>query len=105
MTIGELADLYERLGDREVPMLENPHSYRGYYDQLAFELSPDRAPARDVAALVRRQIGETFTGYKGGNYTMRADTAVWIANWGSTGRPVVDVGLLRGEVITGDDSW
>lgn len=58
-----------------------PHSYRGYYDQLAFK------PARDttVGAMLdaaERARGETFTGWKGGEYTMSGRTNCWLAEIG-----------------------
>lgn len=62
----------------------NPHSYRGYYEQLAFE------PARDVPITVmynaaRSALGVTYEGYKGGDYTMTEDTDCWLATHGSVG--------------------
>ena len=39
LTLGHLIDeLEEMLPDATVPDLRHPHSYRGYYDDLAFEL-------------------------------------------------------------------
>ncbi|GEM_PF-3444980 len=78
-----LGDLIRRLEDepdhdRVAPHgFANPHSYRGYYDQLAFE------PARNVTIqsmldCAISAIDETFTG-KGGEYVMDQDTTVWLA--------------------------
>lgn len=60
----------------------NPHSYRGYYDELAFE------PARNVSieymiTIAEGALGETYTGWKGGEYTMDENTTCWLAFEGS----------------------
>lgn len=45
-------------------------------------------------------IDHDFEGYKGGFYTMTADTPVWVANYGeATGVAVVDVLDLGHAVI------
>lgn len=59
----------------------NPHSYRGYYEQLAFE------PARnvfvaDMLADARSAVGTTYQGYKGGDYLMDERSIVNISPWG-----------------------
>ncbi len=55
-----------------------PHSYRGYYDQLAFE------PARNVSIAsmlecAKDAVGSTCNGWKGGDYEMYEDTECWLA--------------------------
>jgi hypothetical protein len=70
---------------KQVPLgFGRPHSYRGYYEQLAFE------PVRNttVGAMLKdaeSAIGRTFEGYKGGDYVMDKYTECWLANYGSTG--------------------
>ncbi len=59
-------------------------SYRGSYDQIAF------TPVRNVSvafmlAHARAANGRTFTGYKGGEYTMDLDTTCWCAAYGDCG--------------------
>lgn len=66
---------------------ERPHSYRGYYDQLAFE------PAENVRAalmlqLAERALGQTFEGYKGGSYVMDGGVDCHLAHYGSCGEPL-----------------
>ena len=56
-------------------------SYRGYYNQIAF------APATDTTVgqmleHAKACDGATFTGYKGGDYTMGLDTDCNIAEYG-----------------------
>lgn len=84
MTLGELITALEAADPRLVLPhgFTHPHSYRGYYEQLAFE------PAKNVTigemlADAQAALGGTFWGYKGGDYEMTADTDCWIANQGS----------------------
>lgn len=74
-------------------------SYRGHYDQAA--LTPARwAPVlghapisvEELTARTYDAIGRSFRGWKGGEYTMGADTPVWAAEMGDdTGIAVLDV--------------
>lgn len=66
-------------------------SYRGDYDQLAlghgvFQYTSDfvRPTVGSLLEKARAALGETFTGWKGGNYTMFEDTRLWVANRGSS---------------------
>ena len=61
-----------------------PHSYRGYYEDVAF---PRQKNVRigDMLRHVEDAIGETFTGYKGGEFTMGGHTTCWLAEYGCTG--------------------
>jgi hypothetical protein len=69
-----LSELIERL-EREDPDLvlpvgwASPHSYRGYYECLAFERRDDVSVA-DCLAAAREALGSTYQGWKGGDYTM-----------------------------------
>jgi hypothetical protein len=53
-----------------------PHSYRGYYDQLAF--TQETRTGTGV-------VGRTVPGWKGGDYTMERNTSIFIAEVGSLG--------------------
>ena len=60
-------------------------SYRGYYDRLA--LGFDGSGCESVGSLLKKclaTVGETFEGYKGGNYRMGFDTLLHVANYGDT---------------------
>jgi hypothetical protein len=80
----------------------DPHSYRGYYEDLSFE-PIDNTTVGEMLAHARSAVGKTFTGYKGGDYVMDLDTDCWLAECGSTGIPIVLPGefavyeLPRGE--------
>jgi hypothetical protein len=64
--------------------LATPHSYRGYYDELAFE--PVRnTTVGEMLAAAESAVGEVYRGYKGGGFEMTEDTDVHIAFQGSTG--------------------
>ena len=91
MTLGKLI---ERLGalPAETPIyLADPHSYRGYYCDLAFERPDHPITAAEAIALCRRMMGAVLSGYKGGEYTMGANTPVWLAEWGCTGSKIVSI--------------
>lgn len=62
----------------------NPHSYRGYYMDLAFEPAANVTVAAMLAD-ARSALGATYQGYKGGDFTMDAYTDCWLAEEGSTG--------------------
>lgn len=60
-------------------------SYRGYYDQLAIGWTGEAERPQKVSELLaelKSAVGKTFTGYKGGEYTMDENTPVWCANYG-----------------------
>jgi hypothetical protein len=59
-------------------------SYRGYYEQLALGTSDEMRTVAAVLADARAADGETFSGYKGGEYEMGRGTPIWAAEWGDT---------------------
>lgn len=64
----------------------NPHSYRGYYDELAFEPMYTTMPEMLEAAL--SADSSCYRGYKGGEFKMRGDTKVNLAFKGYCGAPI-----------------
>lgn len=87
MTLGELIEALERVQDKtQVVKLGfgEPHSYRGYYDQLAFE-PKEGVTVGEMLKDAKASLGKTFSGYKGGDFQMDESTEVWIAHYGSTG--------------------
>ncbi len=60
-----------------------PMSYRGYYAQVAFE-PVENARIGDMLKHAKSALGATFTGYKGGEFTMHEYTDCWIADYGSS---------------------
>ena len=86
MTLRELIDvLGEADPNKVVPIgWGNPHSYRGYYDDLAFE------PMRNVRVAdmlhdAEASLNATFAGYKGGEFVMNEYVDVYLANYGECG--------------------
>lgn len=102
MTLGELIEFLEKQ-DTALLLPEgfaNPHSYRGYYDELAFE------PAQNVTVgsmldAAKSALGTTYEGWKGGEYTMQAYTDCWLASRGDTGEGL-GAGMLRLMIAAGE---
>jgi hypothetical protein len=97
MMLGELIAALEAEDPAKVVPhgFTNPHSWRGDYMDLAFE------PARNVtvAAMLadaREALGNTYQGYKGGEYTMTEHTDCWLSEYGtSTDAETIGPRLLR----------
>ena len=86
MTLGELIMQLRGMPQDSVlrPGFRAPHSYRGYYHDLAF------APCQEVTVgealyVARSCVGGEFDGWKGGKFTMNTHTDVWLANFGDVG--------------------
>lgn len=86
MTLGPLI---ERL-KKEDPNLAMPvgfgapMSYRGIYEDVAFEPVEDTTIG-EMLAHAESALGTTFIGYKGGDFTMKEYTDCWIAIYGVGG--------------------
>lgn len=92
MTLGKLIDRLEELPpDRLIESLVNPHSYRGYYTDLSFELNDSSATAAELLASCRSCMGAVFEGYKGGDFQMGRNTPVWVANYGQCGKKIMSL--------------
>ena len=88
-----LGDLLDRLrqADPEAPIyLDHPHSYRGYYTDLALEPTARPIHVWELINQLSDVIDTELTGYKGGEFLMEADTPVWIASYGNTGLALID---------------
>lgn len=90
MTLGELITELKKEPPEKVCRwgFGHPHSYRGYYDELAFEPC-ENVTVNQMLADAEQSLGKTFTGYKGGDYEMCEWTEVWIANEGEAGGEVI----------------
>lgn len=89
MTLGYMIEILDGMGDAEVANLTDPHSYRGYYEDLAFEPSDGTRTAKSLADECRRCMGQVFVGYKGGDFVMDALTPVWVSEYGCLGRKLM----------------
>jgi hypothetical protein len=98
MRLGELITGLELCPDADalVEIAGRPagefHSYRGSYDQLALGTGSYPLTVGALLSRCRNADGETFEGYKGGDYMMSRDTPVWFADWGEyPGRAIVGI--------------
>lgn len=85
MTLGKLIKWLEEQPQDAVIRhgFNNPHSFRGYYDELAFEPA-ENVTISSMLADARYALGRTFEGYKGGDYEMDEYTDCWISQWGTS---------------------
>lgn len=95
VTLGELITELKKLPPEQKLnfALYYPHSYRGYYKELAFEPCVDAVTVGELLADAERANGTTFCGWKGGDFLMTEETTVWIAFEGNLGQPLTDLAL------------
>jgi ABC-type cobalt transport system substrate-binding protein len=102
MTLKELIAYLEKEDPAKVAPLgfASPHSYRGYYDQLAFEPA-ENVTVGSMLACAQEALGKTYTGYKGGQFRMDADTDVHIARYGECGEEIgtILLGYMLGRFL------
>jgi hypothetical protein len=79
--------------------LANPHSYRGFYSDLAFEVIGEDITAGDLLEDARESLGKTFEGYKGGDFVMHERTPLWVANHGCCGQAFVGLVYDGGKLL------
>lgn len=92
MKLGELIKALEEVENKALPVSILPFdlaptgfdSYRGFYNELAISYSSgaEEPTVEEFLNWARACVGNTFTGYKGGEYLMGEDTPVWISNYG-----------------------
>jgi hypothetical protein len=99
MTLGKLIAALEAFPqDKQIVGFGSEYSYRGYYSDLSFEPSDEPQPVKRLLDQCKGAMGQVYRGYKGGDYMMGANTPVWVADYGCTGKKIV--GLNDGDVIT-----
>jgi hypothetical protein len=83
LTLGTLIKILEKqpLGKKVKHGFGKAHSYRGYYNQVAFEPKAG-VDVHYMLLQAKAALGTTYTGYKGGKYKMTADTTVNLAHYG-----------------------
>lgn len=103
MTLGKLISALKVMpNEAMVSNLNNAHSYRGYYSDLAFERGIGEIPASELLSACQSAIDKVFEGYKGGDFLMGAHTPVWVANYGQEGSKLIAIGC-DGEIETAQD--
>ena len=104
MTLGKLIVALEGMpADAKITGLTNPYSYRGYYEDLAFEPREEKVKAEVLLAECRYAMGRAFKGYKGGNFVMGELTPVWVADYGCSGKKLVALNP-DGTIETAEDA-
>lgn len=96
LTLGELIGFLKGIPSEElVKKFANPHSYRGYYNDLAIEPINDVFTAGEfLAVLTNEALDKEFYGYKGGLFTMHKNVDVYVAHKGSCGERQEPVRLI-----------
>jgi hypothetical protein len=103
MTLGKMIDALKILPqDMLMDGVGRLHSYRGYYSDLAFELTNDKVKVSDVLAMCLKAMGKVFVGYKGGDFVMGELTPLWIAEYGCCGRKLMAINS-NGSLETAED--
>lgn len=104
LTLGKLiAELEKMPTDTSLPYLMDPHSYRGYYEDLAFELWPGTTTAGELLAICNYADGRRFSGYKGGEFKMHCDTPLWVADYGCCGEKLISISASEGITTQPDE--
>jgi len=92
MTLGRFIKELESLPkDKEIENICDPHSYRGYYSDLSFERKEGTQTVEELLNICKQCLGETFTGYKGGEFYMDEHTPLWIAEYGNCGDKIMNI--------------
>lgn len=105
VTLGELVARLESADQSKPVKFDNGkspghfNSYRGYYDMVAISWG-EKCSVGQFLELAKNAVGRTFTGYKGGEYTMTKMTPVWVSEYGRcSGVGVIDVDTSGDTVI------
>lgn len=94
-----LGELIQILGQQDQAAVvrngfTHPHSYRGYYDHLAF-VPTSNVPVKDMLDFTRRANHREFGGWKGGDFYMDEETPVWLSEVGSSDGAPLTAELLE----------
>ncbi len=92
MKLGELISWLEAQ-DQELIVKDgfgSPHSDRGDYSELAFTPKPE-AKIGDMLACARGAVGDTFIGWKGGEFKMNTSVSVYIGEYGECGEEITSI--------------
>lgn len=87
MRLGDLIDTLEGFAP-DMPVFYGPDrpnqfmSWRGRYAELTLVPGDKPMTVGKLLGLARKADGGTFTGYKGGEFTMNRDTPVWADDYG-----------------------
>lgn len=94
MTLGKfIAALDELPPERTIQDVGEAMSYRGYYSDLAFEPDGQTRAVAEVLASARACMGQTFEGYKGGDFDMGASTPIWSSRYSMCGPRIMGLNI------------
>lgn len=106
VTLGEIIDTLKEISGRgegyrvvtvewdgRIMGIINPHSYRGYYSDLAFEPVDHPTTVDEVLEAADRVLDTELDGWKGGDFLMHEGVPLWVAYEGKTGDAVMSVSL------------
>lgn len=85
-TLGTLIDYLDNkfdtaFADGVFPLVE-PHSYRGFYDQLALATIPGKTQSEgEFRDQLIACLNKSFEGYKGGSFVMNEDVRVYVVDY------------------------
>lgn len=104
LTLGQAIDILTKYNGAAIIRLEDgkglgrPHSFRGYYSDLALEPKDTPGTVAELLSDLTAVHNRELTGYKGGEYLMDSDTPLWVAFYGTssdiaiTGLDLADAG-------------
>lgn len=102
MNLGQLNAVFLKMADKSFVFkkgFNTPHSYRGSYNELAFQPAEDIKLEVIIKAIDRAYI-ETFEGYKGGEYEYNMTTTCHLAYKGNcTDDDCLRLGSLVAEMV------
>lgn len=79
LTLGELIALLEKEDPGRTVLVgfACPHSYRGDYTEVAFEIR-ENVTVGSMLEAARSALGATFEGWSGGEFTMHEHDGAWL---------------------------
>jgi hypothetical protein len=86
MNLGELIKALEKIENKDAVVehgFYNPHSWRGSYEELAFEPTKN-VTIQSMLDCAKEALGKTYEGYKGGDFKMKEYTDIHISEYGSS---------------------
>lgn len=105
LTLGGLIKALEAMpADAKVTNLRECHSYRGYYDDLAFKRRDGTRRSAELLADCQLAMGRVFGGYKGGDYVMGERTPLWVSEYGECGVKLMAI-HPDGSIDTAEDEF
>jgi hypothetical protein len=102
MTLGQIIKILEKLPKNKILEcgFNEPHSYRGSYDSLAFEITKGISVG-EMLEICNGCVDKEFTGYKGGDFLMSIYTDCYLAEYGDIGEEITHFTLA---FMLGDSS-